>query len=122
MPTELSQAERKLVGVARALAASPRLLCLDEPAAGLDALESEALGRHLREIVDRGTSMLLVDHDMGLVLSISDYVVVLEFGKVIAHGKPDAVRARPERDHRVPRQRGSRGRRQGSGAEQEPSP
>ena len=84
MPTELSQAERKLVGVARALAASPRLLCLDEPAAGLDALESEVLGRHLREIVDRGTAMLLVDHDMGLVLSISDYVVVLEFGTVIA--------------------------------------
>ena len=98
MPSELSQAHRKLVGVARALAASPRLLCLDEPAAGLDTLESEALGRHLREIVDRGTTMLLVDHDMGLVLSISDYVVVLEFGKVIAHGPPEAVRTRPEGD------------------------
>ena len=53
MPNELSQAHRKLVGVARALAASPRLLCLDEPAAGLDTVESEALGRQLREIVDR---------------------------------------------------------------------
>lgn len=95
MPSELSQAHRKLVGVARALAASPRLLCLDEPAAGLDTLESEALGRHLREIVDRGTTMLLVDHDMGLVLSISDYVVVLEFGKVITHGPPDVVRRDP---------------------------
>jgi branched-chain amino acid transport system ATP-binding protein len=92
MPSELSQGDRKLVGVARAYAATPRLLCLDEPAAGLDALESEALGRHLREIVDRGTAMLLVDHDMGLVLSISDYVVVLEFGKVIAHGAPEVVR------------------------------
>jgi branched-chain amino acid transport system ATP-binding protein len=96
MPSELSQAHRKLVGVARALAASPRLLCLDEPAAGLDTLESEALGRHLREIVDRGTTMLLVDHDMGLVLSISDYVVVLEFGEVIAQGTPEAVRADPK--------------------------
>lgn len=96
MPTELSQAHRKLVGVARALAASPLLLCLDEPAAGLDTLESEALGRHLREIADRGTTMLLVDHDMGLVLSISDYVVVLEFGKVIAHGTPDVVRRNPK--------------------------
>ena len=96
MPTEVSQAHRKLVGVARALAASPRLLCLDEPAAGLDALESEALGRHLREIVDRGTTMLLVDHDMGLVLSISDYVVVLEFGEVIAEGTPEAVRSDPK--------------------------
>jgi branched-chain amino acid transport system ATP-binding protein len=96
MPTELSQAHRKLVGVARALAAAPRLLCLDEPAAGLDAIESETLGRHLREIADRGTTMLLVDHDMGLVLSISDYVVVLEFGEVIAHGTPDAVRSDPK--------------------------
>ena len=92
MPSDLSQAERKLVGVARALAAAPRLLCLDEPAAGLDALESEALSRHLREIADRGMATLLVDHDMGLVLSISDYVVVLEFGEVIAHGTPDLVR------------------------------
>jgi branched-chain amino acid transport system ATP-binding protein len=96
MPSEVSQAHRKLIGVARALASSPRLLCLDEPAAGLDTLESEALGRHLREIVDRGTTMLLVDHDMGLVLSISDYVVVLEFGKVIAEGTPEAVRSDPK--------------------------
>ena len=96
MPSELSQARRKLVGVARALAAAPRLICLDEPAAGLDTLESETLGRHLREIVDRGTTMLLVDHDMGLVLSICDYVVVLEFGKVIASGTPDTVRNDPK--------------------------
>jgi ABC-type branched-subunit amino acid transport system ATPase component len=95
VPSELSQGERKLVGVARAYAASPRVLCLDEPAAGLDTLESEVLGRHLREIVDRGIAMLLVDHDMGLVLSISDYVVVLEFGKVIAHGSPETVRRDP---------------------------
>ncbi|PWU24635.1 MAG: ABC transporter ATP-binding protein [Candidatus Rokuibacteriota bacterium] len=92
MPSEVSQAERKLVGVARALVAAPRLMCLDEPAAGLDALESDALSRRLRGIADRGTATLLVDHDMGLVLSISDYVVVLEFGEVIAHGPPDVVR------------------------------
>ncbi len=96
MPSELSQAHRKLVGVARALAAAPRLLCLDEPAAGLDTLESEALGRHLRETVDKGTTTLLVDHDMGLVLTISDYVVVLEFGEVIAQGSPETVRADPK--------------------------
>jgi branched-chain amino acid transport system ATP-binding protein len=95
MPSELSQGDRKLVGVARAYAATPRLLCLDEPAAGLDTIESEGLGRHLREIADRGMATLLVDHDMGLVLSISDYVVVLEFGKVIANGTPDAVRRDP---------------------------
>ena len=97
MPSELSQAHRKLVGVARALAAEPRLICLDEPAAGLDTAESTELAARLRQVVDAGTSMLLVDHDMGLVLGISDHVVVLEFGNVIASGAPDVVR----RDARV---------------------
>jgi ABC-type branched-subunit amino acid transport system ATPase component len=95
MPDELSQAQRKLVGITRALAAGPRLLCLDEPAAGLDTREGEELGRRLRQLVDAGTAMLLVDHDMGLVLGICDYVVVLEFGKVIAQGTPDDVRRDP---------------------------
>ncbi len=94
-PADLTQGQRKLVGVARALAARPRVLCLDEPAAGLDTRESEELGRHLKEVANAGQAMLLVDHDMGLVLSISDYVVVLEFGKVIAHGPPDVVRRDP---------------------------
>jgi ABC-type branched-subunit amino acid transport system ATPase component len=97
MPDQLSEGARKLVGVARALAARPRLLCLDEPAAGLDARKSEELGRTLRELGDRGQSTLLIDHDMGLVLSICDRVVVLEFGRVIADGPPEAVR----RDERV---------------------
>jgi branched-chain amino acid transport system permease protein len=95
MPEELSQAQRKLVGIGRALAAEPRLLCLDEPAAGLDTREGAELARHLRGVVDAGTPMLLIDHDMGLVLGISDYVVVLEFGKVIAKGTPDVVRRDP---------------------------
>ncbi len=94
-PADLSQGQRKLVGVARAIAASPRVLCLDEPAAGLDTGESHELGRTLRQIVDAGTSTLLIDHDMGLVLGISDYIVVLEFGEVIAHGKPADVRRDP---------------------------
>ena len=96
MPEELMQGQRKLVGVARALVAQPRLICMDEPAAGLDVNESAELGRRLREVVDAGTPILLVDHDMGLVLSISDEVVLLEFGKVIARGKPDEVRKNPE--------------------------
>jgi branched-chain amino acid transport system ATP-binding protein len=92
MPDQLPEGTRKLVGVARALAGEPRLLCLDEPAAGLDARESEELGRSLRELANRGQSTLLIDHDMGLVLSICDRVVVLEFGRVIADGPPEAVR------------------------------
>ncbi len=92
LPEELSQGQRKLVGIARALVVKPRLVCLDEPAAGLDTHESEELGRRLRRLVDSGQSMLLIDHDMGLVLGICDHVVVLQFGRVIASGAPDDVR------------------------------
>jgi branched-chain amino acid transport system ATP-binding protein len=95
LPSELSQGERKLVGVARAMAAAPRVVCLDEPGAGLDSAESEDLGRQLRRVVDRGTAVLLVDHDMGLVLGVCDHIVVLEFGKVIATGTPEEVRRDP---------------------------
>ena len=97
MPDELSEGTRKLVGVARGLAAHPRLLCLDEPAAGLDARESAELGRALRGLADQGQTTLLIDHDMGLVLGICDRVIVLEFGRVIANGPPEVVR----RDERV---------------------
>ena len=92
MPDELSEGQRKLVGVARALAGGPRLLCLDEPAAGLDTRESEELGLALRALADAGQSTLLIDHDMGLVLGICDRVVVLEFGRVLADGPPEIVR------------------------------
>jgi branched-chain amino acid transport system ATP-binding protein len=96
LPTELSQGQRKLAGIARALVVEPRVVCLDEPAAGLDTRESGELGARLRRLADEGQSMLLVDHDMGLVLGICDEVVVLEFGKVIARGAPDVVRADPQ--------------------------
>jgi branched-chain amino acid transport system ATP-binding protein len=95
MPTQLSSGQRKLVGVARALVAKPTVLCLDEPAAGLDSTESEELGVTLRRLADQGQSMLLIEHDMGLVLGICDRVVVLEFGKVIAEGTPEVVRRDP---------------------------
>ncbi len=95
MPEELTQGQRKLVGVARAIAMEPRLLCLDEPAAGLDTNESQDLGQRLRQIADAGTTTLLIDHDMGLVMKICDRIVVLEFGKVIAAGSPDEVRRDP---------------------------
>jgi branched-chain amino acid transport system ATP-binding protein len=96
MPSDLSQGQRKLAGIARAVAMRPRLLCLDEPAAGLDTGESEELGRRLRGLADGGSSMLLIDHDMGLVLGICHRIVVLEFGKVIAAGPPEAVRRDPK--------------------------
>ena len=74
LPTELSHGQRKLVGVARALAARPTVLCMDEPAAGLDTEESQELGGRIRSLVDGGTSVLLIDHDMGLVLTVCDYL------------------------------------------------
>jgi ABC-type branched-subunit amino acid transport system ATPase component len=93
MPWELTQAERKRAGIGRALVARPRLLCLDEPAAGLDARQSGELGRLLPGIAGSGTAVLLVDHDMGLVLSSCDRVVVLDSGSVIAEGTPAQVRS-----------------------------
>jgi branched-chain amino acid transport system ATP-binding protein len=92
MPDALSLGQRKLVGVARALVASPSVVLLDEPAAGLDSDESQVLGAAIRRVVDHGTSVLLVDHDMGLVLGICDRVYVLEFGAVIAHGTASEIR------------------------------
>jgi len=95
MPDQLSEGQRKLVGVARALTGNHRLVCLDEPAAGLGVRASEELGRRLRALADSGQPILLIDHDMGLVLSICDRVVVLEFGRVIADGAPGEVRRDP---------------------------
>ena len=94
-PNEISQGQRKLVSAARALATRPKLLCMDEPAAGLDTQESVQLGRSLRSIVDSGTSVFLVDHDMGLVLTICDYIYVIEFGMKIAEGTPAEIKRDP---------------------------
>jgi branched-chain amino acid transport system ATP-binding protein len=92
LPTELSHGRRKLVGVARALAQRPHLVLMDEPAAGLDTDESIELGRHLRALPEAGVTVLLVDHDMGLVLGVCDEIVVLDFGQVIARGAPEQIR------------------------------
>jgi ABC-type branched-subunit amino acid transport system ATPase component len=90
---ELSQGQRQLVSIARALSGGPRLLLLDEPAGGLDTTESHWLGDRLRDIRDTGITILLVDHDMSLVLSLCDEIQVLNFGEVIAAGSPAQIRA-----------------------------
>ena len=94
-PDELSHGQRKLVAVARALATRPRLVLLDEPGAGLDGEETEALGERIRSLPGHGVAVLLVDHDMSLVLGTCERVVVLETGSVIADGEPDAIRSDP---------------------------
>jgi len=95
-PRELSQGQRKLVGVGRALASSTtRILLLDEPAAGLDKAETEWFGRQLRRLVDEGYTMLLIDHDMGLVLSVCDHIHMLVFGELAASGNSREMRNDP---------------------------
>jgi branched-chain amino acid transport system ATP-binding protein len=88
-------AQRRLE-IARAMCTEPVLLCLDEPAAGLNPRESDELARLLAEIRAQGTSILLIEHDMGVVMRISDRVVVLDHGVLIADDTPAAVRANPK--------------------------
>jgi len=89
---EISQGQRQLVSVARALAGEPRLLLLDEPAAGLDSTESLWLADRLRDVRDAGVTILLIDHDMSLVLGLCDEIHVLDFGELIASGNPGEIR------------------------------
>jgi ABC-type branched-subunit amino acid transport system ATPase component len=93
---ELSQGQRQLVSIARALAGRPDVVLLDEPAAGLDSTESMWLGERLRAVRDAGVTVLMVDHDMELVLEVCDRIVVLDLGKVIATDTPDVVKSDPE--------------------------
>jgi ABC-type branched-subunit amino acid transport system ATPase component/branched-subunit amino acid ABC-type transport system permease component len=92
-PSELSLGHQKLVGVARALAMSPSVLLLDEPAAGLDRAESLELGERLVDIANFGTAILLIDHDMALMFDICDEIAVLEFGSLICRGTPLEIRS-----------------------------
>ena len=91
-PEEMSLGLQRLVGVARALAGDPRVLLLDEPAAGLDSLDSQSLGRAIREVADSGVAVLLIEHDMELIFGVCDQIVVLDFGRVIYSGDPGGAR------------------------------
>jgi branched-chain amino acid transport system ATP-binding protein len=88
---ELPFGLQRLLEIARALCAAPRLLLLDEPAAGLNMRETEEMGRLVRRIAGRGVTVLLVEHDMTLVMSVSDRVLVLNRGEVLAEGSPAEV-------------------------------
>ncbi|WP_018501840.1 branched-chain amino acid ABC transporter permease/ATP-binding protein [Parafrankia discariae] len=93
---ELSVGQRQLVSVARALAGRPAIVLLDEPAAGLDTTESRWLGERLRAIRDAGVTIVMVDHDMGLVLDVCDRIVVLNLGEVVVVGTPAEIQRDPE--------------------------
>jgi len=88
---------QKRVELGRALAAEPDLLLLDEPMAGMNVEEKEDMCRFILDVNDEfGTTMVLIEHDMGVVMDISDRVVVLDYGRKIADGDPDEVRSNPE--------------------------
>lgn len=88
---------QKRVEMARALAMQPRVLMLDEPVAGMNREETEDMARHILDVRrEWGITVLMVEHDMGLVMDLSDHVVVLNFGQVIARGEPAAVQTDPE--------------------------
>jgi branched-chain amino acid transport system ATP-binding protein len=95
--TDLPIGAQKLVEIVRALMAGPRLLLLDEPAAGLNDRETAELSELLRAICDAGTTIMVVEHNMSLVMGVADEVFVLDAGRLIAHGSPQEI----QRDQRV---------------------
>ena len=93
----LPYGDQRRLEIARAMCTEPALLCLDEPAAGLNARESAALSELLQSIRDQqGTSILLIEHDMSVVMEISDHIVVLDYGVKIADGAPQSIRDDPK--------------------------
>ena len=87
---------KRLLEIARALASEPHLLLLDEPASGLDQLETERLGEMILTLKDRGITVLLVEHDMSLTMEVADDIAVLNYGRLIAEGPPRAIQKHPE--------------------------
>ncbi|SDY61899.1 ABC transporter ATP-binding protein [Pseudomonas salomonii] len=94
---ELSYGQQRRLEIARAMCTRPQIICLDEPAAGLNPQETEALSAMIRLLRDEhDLTVVLIEHDMGMVMSISDHIVVLDHGNVIAEGGPDAIRNDPK--------------------------
>jgi branched-chain amino acid transport system ATP-binding protein len=92
----LPYGEQRKLEIARALCTGPKLLCLDEPAAGLNPRETAELGELLLELRDRhGVAVLLIEHDMSLVMRIADHIVVLDYGRKIADGPPERIKRDP---------------------------
>ena len=91
----LTYGQQRLLEVARAMAAGPRLLLLDEPAAGLNVQETLHLAGVIRAVIRRGVTVLLIEHDMNLVMRVAQHIVVLDFGRKIAAGSPQAVQNDP---------------------------
>lgn len=94
--TTLTYGQQRLLEIARALAAQPKLLMLDEPAAGLNHTETKALAQLIRRIRNSGVTVLFIEHDMNIVMSTAERVVVLDFGKKIAEGTPEKVQKDPK--------------------------
>lgn len=95
-PASLPFGKRRLVEFARALATSPKLLLLDEPASGLNIRETEQVAELIRKVRDAGVTIMLVEHDMSVVMEISDEVLVMDYGTKIAEGKPRDVQKNKE--------------------------
>jgi len=91
----LSYGDQRRLEIARAMAPEPRLLLLDEPAAGMNPAETDELGTLVRRLTGFGATVLLVEHDMGFVMGLSDVITVLNFGRRIFEGPPEAVRREP---------------------------
>ena len=90
----LSYGQQRRLEIARAMCTGPEMICLDEPAAGLNPVETHALSRIVRTLREQhGVTVLLIEHDMGMVMSIADWVIVLDHGNVIARGTPKAIQA-----------------------------
>ncbi|PSS57524.1 ABC transporter ATP-binding protein [Pseudomonas sp. BBP2017] len=93
---ELSYGQQRRLEIARAMCTRPQIICLDEPAAGLNPQETEALSKMIRVLRDEhDITVVLIEHDMGMVMSISDHIVVLDHGNVIAEGAPQDIRNNP---------------------------